>query len=70
MIKPTLLPPLPVVATEAVSLALTYAGLELGETAESFRRNPVPENYDALLLAMHQAKGLITRAEAAWGITP
>lgn len=62
-----ILAPVPL-AIDVVAKALTYAGLELGEAADIFRRNPTPENWDALLEAMRLAKTRIARAEERWGI--
>lgn len=53
---------------EATALALTYAALNLGEDADIFRRDPIPEHYDTLLQAMRDAKAMIARAEEIWGV--
>lgn len=62
-------PPTLPILSDAVSLGLSHAGLEMGEEADIFRRNPVPENYDNLLEAIQTAKRMIASAEEQWGLT-
>lgn len=54
---------------DTLAKALTLAGLELGETADIFRRNPLPDAYDDLVRAMRVAKQTIALAEKQWGVT-
>lgn len=53
---------------DPIASALFDAGQELVEATDIFKRSPIPEDFDACLIAMRVMKHTIEVAERTWGV--